>query len=375
MPYKKIYINKKIKNKSVSKIVINNLPKGELVYLNEQAVKNILNTPKEKNLKDFSNSLFITENKGRFIKSCPGTTEYICCLYHILTLGFNCSLGCSYCILQAYFKNPQLTIFANLDDMFQELDIFFCKNPQKFLRIGTGEFTDSLLLDRITNFSAQLIPFFAKQNKAILELKTKTTLIENLLDLNHKQKTFISWSLNSPVIIKNEELFTSSLYNRLQAAKRCQDKGYPLGFHFDPIFYYPNWEKDYSETINRLFDYINPKGVVWISMGCFRYMPELKQVISTNYPNSKIIYQEFIDGMDKKKRYLKTVRIEIYKRIASWIRSIDKDILLYLCMESQEVWEKALGIDLKSSEVLGKMLDLRAIQFSSLTRKGFADTI
>jgi len=50
--------------------------------------------------------LFLTRNKGAFLKSCPGTSHYTCCDYKILHIGTFCNLDCSYCILQAYFHPP-----------------------------------------------------------------------------------------------------------------------------------------------------------------------------------------------------------------------------------------------------------------------------
>lgn len=50
--------------------------------------------------------LLLTQNKGAFIKKCPGTKDYICCGYQILHIGTFCTMDCSYCILQAYFHPP-----------------------------------------------------------------------------------------------------------------------------------------------------------------------------------------------------------------------------------------------------------------------------
>ncbi len=47
---------------------------------------------------------------------------------------------------------------------------------------------------------------------------------------------------------RRDEHGTASLSERLLAARRCQDAGYRLGFHFDPIVEYPNWEDDYEDA-------------------------------------------------------------------------------------------------------------------------------
>ena len=53
-------------------------------------------------------------------------------------------------------------------------------SQKKILRIGTGEFTDSLIWELWTDVSNLLVQRFAAQDHAVLELKTKTTAIEQL---------------------------------------------------------------------------------------------------------------------------------------------------------------------------------------------------
>ena len=50
--------------------------------------------------------LFLTRNKGAFLRPCPGTDYYTCCNYTILHFGTFCTMDCSYCILQSYFHPP-----------------------------------------------------------------------------------------------------------------------------------------------------------------------------------------------------------------------------------------------------------------------------
>ena len=47
--------------------------------------------------------LFLTRNRGAFLKDCPGTRAYTCCGYKILHIGSFCQMDCTYCILQTYF--------------------------------------------------------------------------------------------------------------------------------------------------------------------------------------------------------------------------------------------------------------------------------
>jgi spore photoproduct lyase len=271
----------------------------------------------------------------------------------------NCPMDCSYCVLQGYLNNPFLTLYSNWEDLFQEIESFLSGHPQSFLRIGTGELSDSLALDTVFPVSPALITFFAQRNHAVLELKTKSAEVDHLLHLDHRKRTTISWSLNPIRIIEEEEKETASLEKRITAAQKCQERGYPLGFHFDPIIFYEGWEKGYQETIVSLFKKIDPKKVVWISLGGFRYPPQLKAIAKERFPNTKIFLGELFPGRDGKFRYLKEIRIEMYQKMFGWLRNVDPDFFIYLCMESKEVWERVFGWAPENSRHLNQLFEER----------------
>ncbi len=308
--------------------------------------------------------LFLTGNKGAFIKNCPGTRAYTCCGYKILHIGTYCTMDCSYCILQAYFHPPVLQYFVNYDDLWRDLERLFLEKTVS--RIGTGEFTDSMIWESWTDQSSLLIKKFSQQAHAVLELKTKTTAIDRLKQITHNRKTIAAWSLNTNAVIQNEERETTSLSERLNAAAQCQSWGYPLAFHFDPMVIYDGCEEDYIVVVEQIFSHVSSENIVWISLGSFRFMPDLKPLIQQRFPESKIIYGEFIQGLDGKMRYFKPLRIGLYKKVVSRIREIAPDVLIYFCMEDDEVWEKSLGFIPAEQGGLSKMLDKSAVRHCGL---------
>jgi spore photoproduct lyase len=308
--------------------------------------------------------LFLTYNRGAFIKNCPGTRSYTCCGYQILHIGTFCHMDCTYCILQSYFHPPVLQYFVNHDDLFKELEAIFAEN--KIHRLGTGEFTDSLIWEMWTDLSNQLVPAFAAQKSAALELKTKTTAIDRFEQLPHNRKTIMAWSVNTPRIIAGEERHTASLSARLKAAAKCESWGYPLAFHFDPIVIYDGCEADYEVVVKQIFSYVSAGNIVYISLGTFRFMPALKTLIQKRFPKSNIIYGEFITGLDGKMRYFKPLRIEIYQKIIASIRTHAPRALIYFCMEDDEVWQKSLGFTASERGGLSQMLDEQAVRHCKL---------
>lgn len=299
--------------------------------------------------------VLLTVQKGPFLKQCPGTKEYICCDYKILHIGSYCTMDCAYCILQAYFHPPVLQFFVNHSDLFAELDDAL--SQARTMRIGTGEFTDSLIWEAYSDLTTRLVSTFARQEHAVLELKTKTTRIDFLKGLRHQRKTIMAWSLNTPMIIATQERRTAALEARLKAAALCESWGYPLAFHFDPIILYPGCEADYRQVIEMLFRHVSGQNIVWISLGTLRFMPALKPIVQQRFPESNITYGEFITGLDNKMRYFKPLRIHIYRLIMKWIREFAPHTTVYLCMEDDSVWRQAMGFSPQSKGGLPAMLD------------------
>ena len=309
--------------------------------------------------------LLLCKNRGAFIRNCPGTREYTCCDYKILHIGTFCTMDCSYCILQSYFHPPILKFFVNQTDMLQELAELF-RQPG-IHRVGTGEFTDSLIWEPFTDLATLLIPLFAQQNRAVLELKTKTTAVKRLRSLPHHRKTICAWSVNTPAVISSEERATASLSARLKAAADCESWGYPLAFHFDPIILYEGCEREYIEVIEQIFRYVSAENIAWISLGTFRFIPALKPIIQKRFAHSEIIYGEFIPGLDGKMRYFKPLRVALYQRITAVIKSLAPDLTVYFCMEDDEVWQKSLGFMPRERGGLPKILDQSAMKICHLS--------
>lgn len=302
------------------------------------------------------NTLILTKHQGNFIKPCPGTPEYICCDLQIFHMGLGCNIGCSYCILQGYLDTEALVLFHNIDEGLAELDKLLDESGDKPFRFTSGEFTDSLLLEELTGTGEQLVRLFNKKKNALLELKTKTDNVHSLIGLPHNNRTVVSFSVNAPSVSKKEEARAVSVQKRIAAAKIMVGEGYRVGFHFDPIIRHPGWQDGYATVIHDIFSNVPSSSIAWISLGGFRYLPKHKKVMAARHPNSRIMYDDFVLAADGKMRYVRPLRVELYKHLSGLIKSASEDVLVYLCMESPRVWKEVFGFD-PGPQGLTKMLD------------------
>lgn len=335
---KNIFVEEEVRKSFLAKRIKNIFPQAKVRTI--ESLKSFLQENKY-GIPDYNNrrdNFFVVKESYDFFKNCPCTAKARNCAYHICNLGFGCIYECTYCYLQSYTNTPGIILPVNISDFFDA----FKKYP-KDIRLGTGEFTDSLALDHITQFSAQLIEFFSQYPKTIFELKTKSDNIANILNSKPGRNIVIAWSLNPQRIIDKNEFFTAGLTKRLRAAKKCTEKGFDVAFHFDPIMLYKDWERDYKAVVDNLFSFLKPHQVRWISLGIFRFPRELKNIIENRFPDNEILNGEFLIGYDGKMRYVPALRIDAYKKMYSWIKHRAPAANVYLCMESPDVW-KATGV-------------------------------
>jgi len=289
--------------------------------------------------------LFFTRQRSPFLEHCPaGTPSLICCNYLVVSLISNCPMDCSYCFLQEYLaNNPTLKVFTNVGDLLHEVAVAVNRHPARHFRIGTGELSDSLALDPLLGFSADLVPFFAAQKNVLLELKTKSDCVEGLLPFDPRERVVVSWSITPPAITDTEEHGTASFAGRVDAALRVQKAGYKLGFHFDPLIEYPDWEKGYRDAFTRIFSAVDSRRVAWVSLGSLRLTPSLRATMRRRFPQTRLLSGEQVPCGDGKWRTFQALRVKMYRTLMGWLKEAAPNVPLYMCMETASVWEKVFG--------------------------------
>ena len=294
------------------------------------------------NFKDGKKEVRAIPKKGEAMDTCATfNRKYICCHVHVLKSLHNCPFECSYCFLQNYLTDGRTKAVKDIGTLMKEVKEKILEKPRRLFRIGTWELGDSLALEHETGQAEKLVREFAGLKNAVLELKTKSDCVDSLAGLDHIGKTVVSWSLNTDYIINTEEHRTSSLERRLEAMHKTAEAGYLIGLHFDPMILHEGWKGGYELLVKKVFDAVSPERVAWISMGSLRFNPEMKKKIENNYPDNRLTCAEMVLGDDAKMRYVKPLRVSMYRFLLSRLKKhIRKENLVYLCMERWDVWDK-----------------------------------
>lgn len=302
--------------------------------------------------------MVLTRRRGSFLMGCPaGSTEFACCGYLVMVLASNCPMDCSYCFLQEYVAdNPALQIYTNYADAFAELDRLSVGAGARALRVGTGELADSLAFDSLTGLSREFVEYFAKRPNLLLEFKTKTDEIENLLDVDPRGRTLVSWTLSPERVFRGSEHRTAPPAARLAAARGVLAAGYKVAFHLDPLFAYPDAERDYGLLLENLFDLIAPERIAFVSLGGLRMTPGLRARARRRFPHDPLLLGEEVLAPDGRYRAAAPLRLRLYAKLRERLMRARPDLPVYLCMERASVHERIFGAAPATPAALGARL-------------------
>ncbi len=287
--------------------------------------------------------ILLTRNRGGFVKPCPGMKGAVCCGLWVVEWGMGCPYQCEYCVLQVYQASGDLTLYVNWEDCLEEVSRLR-QQVRGPIRLCTGEFGDSLALEPDFPLNTLLARHTAGFADFTLELKSKSVCIESLLTLPDTRHLIVSFSLNAPTVMTTLEHGTATLEQRLAAARLLAERGIRLAFHFDPLVAVPGWEAEYRETVAAMQRTLPAHAdIAWISLGTFRFPRFFPDRALETFPGSILFQEEFHPSFDGKLRYFRPLREQLYRHLFGLLGEAFPRARAYLCMESEDVWERVTG--------------------------------
>ena len=244
---KAIYFEKEIENYELGKQLLEkyeDVPKVEIENHN-----NIEEMRKKQNSEftDMKKNLIIGIRKTHKFVENHKTSDYL-----VPYTSSGCTAMCMYCYLVCnYNKCAYLRLFVNREEMLEKI-IKVANNNEKELTFEIGSNSDLVLENTITGNLVWTIENFANTQKGFLTFPTKFDMIDDILPLNHNGKIIVRMSVNPEEIINRVEFGTSRLKNRINAINKLAEAGYKIGILIAPVILVENWEKLYTELIQRL---------------------------------------------------------------------------------------------------------------------------
>lgn len=276
--------------------------------------------------------------------------------WHFSPYGY-CPYGCHYCYLagtQGVRFSPTVKIFVNLDEILDGIDRVARRlgRPTAFY---LGKLQDGLALEPLTGFMRTIIPFFADHPFARLTLLTKSADAGNLLDLDHRGKAILSWTMTPAEIARRFEPRTPPPADRLAAMKACAAAGYPIRAVIMPILPVPDWPIVYRRFLEEL---VTAVPLSRITLGGICIYGSARQLMERKLGPANIISDRLKTtpraggggaegaggaGGDGRQRFSIDDRVDAYRRLIDAIRAHRPELPIGLCLEERAVFE-ALGM-------------------------------
>jgi spore photoproduct lyase len=233
--------------------------------------------------------LVLSVQKRLAFESCRPSADY-----H-LPLAGGCPGACQYCYLASTFElKPYVRLYVNLEEILAEAASLIRSKAPAITAFEGSSTADTLALEHLGGSIERCVAFFAGQEHGRFRFVTKFNTVDGLLHLDHRGRTTIRFSINSPHVIRQFEQHTATLAERIEAARKVADAGYPLGFIVAPIIRHEGWVEGYSEALEQLREGLGPHadGPVTFELIQHRFTPKSKRIILQAYPKTRLPLDE-----------------------------------------------------------------------------------
>jgi spore photoproduct lyase len=219
-----------------------------------------------------------------------------------------------------------------------------------------GKLQDGLALEPLSGYARTMIPFFARHHHARMVVLTKSAEVENLLDLDHRGHTILSWTVNAPEVVREFETNTPAVSYRIDAMRQCAQAGYPVRAVLMPIIPIVDWSTVYGRFIATLLESVP---LSRITLGSICSYPQAQRLMElklskdngissllrgspTTTPLSRFRRGAGGEGggqsPDGRLRFGYTVRKEVYRHLIECIRRVRPDLEIGLCLEDEAMF-------------------------------------
>lgn len=222
----------------------------------------------------------------------------------------NCPYDCRYCFLQGMFRSAHYVLFVNYEDFINDMQAVVDGSPAKTAHFFSGYDCDSLALDPVTGFSRAFLPFFEKNKKALLELRTKSAQIRALIKRQPLANVVTAFSFTPARIAGALEHRAPGVGKRLRAMLELQQAGWQIGLRFDPLIYTADFRRQYAGLFKRLFERLDPALTHSVSLGSFRLPRDYFRGIERLYPDEKLFSSPLAET-DRMVGYRADIRAEL----------------------------------------------------------------
>lgn len=252
---------------------------------------------------------------------------------------FGCPHGCQYC------PGGKVSIVnTNLEEFLTRQVIPAAEaEPWQKVFMYNSALSDTPCFEPEYGLSKLLAEYYATTPDQHYLIHTKSANLDFLREVDHRGRTIVLWSVTSPTAARLIEPGSALPEERIEAARRCQEAGIPIRFKLKPIVPVKGWRDQYRQVIEHMFARTRPESV-GLFMLAWMDFAEFKSCIDTGLLDPPFLQalEESAPSRDPNSAQLfpHAARVELYRFLIAEIRRHDRNVPVFLCTETNEMWRE-----------------------------------
>ncbi|TFB25005.1 spore photoproduct lyase [Filobacillus milosensis] len=303
-----VYVEPKALEYSLGKELISKFEKMGIEIRETTSHNHIRNLPGENHFQQYrvaKSTLVVGLRKTLKFDTSKPSAEYA------IPLATGCMGHCHYCYLQTTMgSKPYIRTYVNVEEVLEKAEQYMQERAPEITRFEASCTSDIVGIDHLTHSLKRAIEYFGESDLGRLRFVTKFAHVDHLLDAKHNGRTRFRFSINADYVIKYFEPGTSKLDDRLEAARKVAEAGYPLGFIVAPIYLHEGWKEGYKVMFEKLEALLPRHATKDLTFEFIqhRFTKPAKKTIEKNYPMTKL-------ELDEAKRKPKWGKYGIWKYV------------------------------------------------------------
>ncbi len=207
----------------------------------------------------------------------------------------NCLYDCRYCFLQGMFRSANYVWFVNYEGFWSAIEeqAAAAKTAGQGVCFFSGYDCDSLAMESVTGFGADVLDRFVDLPSALLELRTKSVGIRCLKEREALDNVVVAFSLTPAEVAAAVEHKAPSLERRIAAMRDLAERGWKIGLRLDPLIDYADFSEGYRRLVEAIFSEVPESSVHSATFGPLRFPKEMLSRITKLYPQEKLFAVPF----------------------------------------------------------------------------------
>ncbi|GJM12123.1 MAG: deoxyribodipyrimidine photo-lyase [Pseudohongiella sp.] len=234
-------------------------------------------------------ALILAKKYGNKVLPAPPGYGYNDSKSYYFSHMLNCVYDCRYCFLQGMYSSANYVLFVNYEDFEASLVNKIESNSGGGVYYS-GYDCDSLALEPVSNFCEHFLPLFRRYPNAELEIRTKSTQVRSLLEMDVVPNCVIAMSFTLEEAAEKWEHKVPSIQKRVEALSKLQNAGWKVAVRFEPLILdsAAGGASAYESLLEKVFSRLDVALLHSVSSGLFRMPVDFHKKIVKLYPDEDL---------------------------------------------------------------------------------------